>query len=121
MRSAGMRARVVEAASHPAIDRRRSRGEGRPEGGRENHQDLRPRLYRLSIEGADGEQNGSGCFGDSRSVGGFGRLHGYGRSGEGRAVGGGGLRAAAGGYAAEDSQASGAAAKHNRLLAAQER
>src|ERR1700727_821354 len=91
-----------------------------PEGGRANRQNLRPRLYRLSIEGADGEQNGSGGSGDSGGVGGFGRLHGHGRAGEGRPAGGGGLRAAGGGYAAEGGQASGAAAKHDRLLAAEE-
>src|ERR1700733_4094693 len=107
-----------------------------PEGGRANRQNLRPRLYRSSIEGADGEQNGSGCSGDSGGVGGFGRLHGHGRAGEGRpagggglgrvaghggrgegrAAGGGGLPAAGGGYAAEGGQASGAAAKYDRLL-----
>src|ERR1700722_4012326 len=91
-----------------------------PEGGRANRQNLRPRLYRSSIEGANGEENGSGCSGDSGGVRGFGRLHGHGRAGEGRAASGGGHRAAAGGSAREDRQASVAAAKHHRLLAAEE-
>ena len=52
-------------------------------------------------------------------VDGFGRLHDHGRARKGRTARGGGLRAAAGGYAAESRQASGAAAEHDRLLAAE--
>ena len=62
---------------------------------------------------------GSYGFGGARRVGGFGRLHERRRAGKGRAACGGGVRAAAGGHAAENDQASGAAAEHDRLFAAE--